>query len=118
MGIKRNYSALLTLCRGPEIRHYFLGMIIGKLSHQQFEMYNNNNINFKTFEQIVNINIIRSTKCAAITGVGVDMSPHCFIKCPNGSASYKPLAAKSKLYLLAVGLFALTEIDERRITGA
>ena len=30
----------------------------------------------------------RSPKCAAITGVGVDMSPHCFIKCPNGSASY------------------------------
>ena len=30
----------------------------------------------------------------------------------------QPLAAKSKLYLLAVGLFALTEIDERRISGA
>ena len=29
-----------------------------------------------------------SPKCAAITGVGVDMSPHCFIKCPNGSVSY------------------------------
>ena len=29
-----------------------------------------------------------SPKCAAITGVGVDMSPHCFIKCPNGSASH------------------------------
>ena len=29
----------------------------------------------------------RSPKCAAITGVGVDMSPHCFIKGPNGSAS-------------------------------
>ena len=27
----------------------------------------------------------RSPKCAAITGVGVDMRPHCFIKCPNGS---------------------------------
>ena len=48
-----------------------------------------------------------SPKCAAITGVGVDMSPHCFIKCPNGSASTQPLAAKSKLYLLTVGLFAL-----------
>ena len=28
------------------------------------------------------------------------------------------LAAKSKIYLLAVGMFVLTEIDERRISGA
>ena len=37
-----------------------------------------------------------SPKCAAITGVGVDMSPHCFMKCPNGSASYT--ASGSKVY--------------------
>ena len=30
----------------------------------------------------------------------------------------QPLAAKSKLYVPAVGLFALTEINERRISGA
>ena len=36
----------------------------------------------------------RSPKCAAITGVGVDMSPHCFIKCPNGSASYTASGSK------------------------
>ena len=30
----------------------------------------------------------------------------------------QPLAAKSKLYLLAMGLFSLIEIDERRISGA
>ena len=59
-----------------------------------------------------------SPKCAAITGVGVDMSPHCFIYAPTVQRLTQPLAAKSKLYLLAVGLFALTEIDERRISGA
>ena len=37
---------------------------------------------------------IWSPKCAAITGVGVDMSPHCFIKCPNGSASYTASGSK------------------------
>ena len=36
----------------------------------------------------------RSPKCAAITGVGVDMSPHCFIKGPNGSASYTASGSK------------------------
>ena len=36
----------------------------------------------------------RSPKCAAITGVGVDMSPHCFIKCPNVSASYTASGSK------------------------
>ena len=35
-----------------------------------------------------------SPKCAAITGVGVDTSPHCFIKCPNGSASYTASGSK------------------------
>ena len=35
-----------------------------------------------------------SPKCAAITGVGVDMSPHCFIKGPNGSASYTASGSK------------------------
>ena len=35
-----------------------------------------------------------SPKCAAITGVGVDMSPHCFIKFPNGSASYTASGSK------------------------
>ena len=35
-----------------------------------------------------------STKCAAITGVGVNMSPHCFIKGPNGSASYTASCSK------------------------
>ena len=35
-----------------------------------------------------------SPKCAAITGVGVAMSPHCFIKCPNGSASYTASGSK------------------------
>ena len=35
-----------------------------------------------------------SPKCAAITGVGVDISPHCFIKCPNGSASYTASGSK------------------------
>ena len=33
-------------------------------------------------------------KCAAITGVGVDMSPQCFIKGPNGSASYTVSGSK------------------------
>ena len=37
---------------------------------------------------------IWSPKCAAITGVGVDMSPHCFIKGPNGSASYTASGSK------------------------
>ena len=39
-------------------------------------------------------NMLGSPKCAAITGVGVDMSPHCFIKCPNGSASYTASGSK------------------------
>ena len=38
--------------------------------------------------------LFRSPKCAAITGVGVDMSPHCFIKCPNSSASYTACGSK------------------------
>ena len=38
--------------------------------------------------------ISKSPKCAAITGVGVDMSPHCFIKGPNGSASYTASGSK------------------------
>ena len=37
---------------------------------------------------------LRSPKCAANTGVGVDMSPHCFIKCPNGLASYTASGSK------------------------
>ena len=37
---------------------------------------------------------VRSPKCAAITGVGVDMSPHCCIKGPNGSASYTASGSK------------------------
>ena len=36
----------------------------------------------------------RSPKCAAITGVGVDMSLHCIIKCPKGSASYTASGSK------------------------
>ena len=35
-----------------------------------------------------------SPKCAANTGVGVDISPHCFIKCPNGLASYTASGSK------------------------
>ena len=40
------------------------------------------------------LSIAGSPKCAAITGVGVDMSPHCFIKGPNGSASYTASGSK------------------------
>ena len=71
-----------------------------------------------TLWNAIDLDIRWSPKCAANTGVGVDMRPHCFIKCPNGLASYTASGSKSKLYLLAVGLFALTEIDERRISGA
>ena len=42
----------------------------------------------------VEIDNHRSPKCAAITGVGGDMSPHCFIKGPNGSASYTASGSK------------------------
>ena len=35
-----------------------------------------------------------SPKCAANTGVGVEMSPHCFIKYPNGPASYTASGSK------------------------
>ena len=38
--------------------------------------------------------LTRSPKCAVNTGVGVDMSPHCIIKCPNGSASYTASGSK------------------------
>ena len=42
----------------------------------------------------INLDSTWSPKCAAITGVGVDMSPHCFIKGPNGSASYTASGSK------------------------
>ena len=35
-----------------------------------------------------------SAKYAANTGVGVDMSPHCFRKCPNGLAFYTASGSK------------------------
>ena len=38
--------------------------------------------------------INRHLNVRAITGVGVDMSPHCFIKGPNGSASYTASGSK------------------------
>ena len=62
---------------------------------------------------------IGSPKCAAITGVGSGHEPPLLYKRPHTVQRLtQPLAAKSKLYLFAVGLFALTEIGERRISGA
>ena len=55
-----------------------------------------------------------SPKCAANTGVGVDMSSYCLYNGPMVQLR----SAKSKPYLLATGLFALTSIDKRRIFGA
>ena len=48
----------------------------------------------KSLDLIKVLSNTRSPKCAAITGVGVDMSPHCFIKCPNGSASFTASGSK------------------------
>ena len=45
-------------------------------------------------DNMLELNVTRSPKCAANTGVGVDMSPHYFIKCPNGLASYTASGSK------------------------
>ena len=60
--------------------------------------------------------LVWSPKCAADTGSGHE---HPLLKkSPTVQCLTQLLAAKSKRYLLAVGLFALTEIDKRRISGA
>ena len=46
------------------------------------------------FLNISDLYTVWSPKCAANTEVGVDMSPHCFIKCPNGLASYTASGSK------------------------
>ena len=58
-----------------------------------------------------------SHKCAINAGVPVDMSIHCLGNYPTVQCLTQFLAAKSKLYLLVVGLFALTEIDKMGISG-
>ena len=61
------------------------GQIIG-MSGRMFRMSGRIGIGYRA--------LYWSPKCAAITGVGVDMSPHCFMKCPNGSASYTASGSK------------------------
>ena len=43
---------------------------------------------------LMNLLSVRSPKCAANTGVEVDMSHHCFMKCTNGLAFYTASGSK------------------------
>ena len=62
--------------------------------------------------------MLRFLKCAVNTRVGVEWEQPLLTKCPNGYAPHT--ASDSKVLTLPsrVGLFLLTEKDEKRGTGA